>query len=169
VAVGRLDFQKNYELMFDAFQSFLIKQHVTEDYRLLIIGDGPLKDQLIKSVIKRKLDRQVKFMGFLSNPFPYIKNADALIMTSRWEGLPTVIIEALTLGTQVISTDCPTGPRELLQNGEYGHLCRVNDIDCLSENISKIYKGEKKEVPSGFLNQFYIENSTKEYMKLITC
>jgi glycosyltransferase involved in cell wall biosynthesis len=169
VAVGRLDFQKNYELMFDAFQSFLKREAVKEDFKLLIIGDGDLKESLLNTVKRKKLDSRVEFKGFLSNPFPLIKSAEALIMTSRWEGLPTAIIEALTLGIQVISTDCPTGPKELLNGGEYGFLCRVNDIQCLSECISRIYKGEKKMVPVGFLNQFYIENATKEYMKLIPC
>lgn len=168
VAVGRLDFQKNYDLMFDAFQTFLINQNIQEDYRLLIIGEGPLRDKLIKMVQKRGLKDRVNFLGFLSNPFPYIKSADALIMTSRWEGLPTAIIEALTLGIQVISTDCPTGPKELLHNGDYGFLCPVNDVHCITESLSKVYNGERKSITEGFLSQFYIEASTKEYMKLIS-
>ena len=168
VAVGRLDFQKNYSLMFDAFRQFT-SVHDDHSTQLVVLGDGPLQEELAREVSDKGLQNQVIFKGFVTNPYPYIKGAEALVMTSRWEGLPTVIIEALSLGTQVISVDCPTGPGELLKDGEYGFLCGAEDLDGIAESMLQIAKGVKKPSPQPFLSQFFIRHSAKEYVKLIAC
>lgn len=96
----------------------LVKSAIKNKYKLIILGDGPERAKLQHCVSKAKADEYIKFLGFQANPYPYIKNAKTLVMTSDSEGLPTVIIEALSLNVSVVSTDCRTGPRELLLNDE---------------------------------------------------
>ncbi|MBW4966823.1 glycosyltransferase [Pseudoalteromonas sp. CR1] len=101
----------------------------------IILGDGPEKYELEELAKSLGMDKKIHFLGFKENPHDYIKIADALVLTSEWEGLPTVLIEALALGTQVISSDCKSGPSEILSGGVYGSLYPVGDVNTLSELI----------------------------------
>ena len=131
VAIGRLTKAKCFSLLLTAFQRSRLK----EDAKLLILGDGPDRSTLETSIDRLGLREHVQLLGFVANPYRYIKNSDLFVLSSLWEGLPTVLIEALYLGTPIVSTDCPSGPREILQEGKFGTLVPVNDIDSLSEAI----------------------------------
>ena len=118
IAIGRLVPQKNFSLLIDAFS--LVSKEVKS--KLIILGDGPLKDNLIRQINNLDLGDDVILKGFVENPFVYLKNSNVFVLSSLWEGFGNVVVESLALGTQVVSTDCDSGPREILDNGKYGFL-----------------------------------------------
>jgi glycosyltransferase involved in cell wall biosynthesis len=134
IHVGRFNKQKRHDRLFSLF-----KKSGT-NCKLVLLGDGSHEQRAyIKQQISlNKLDDDVILMGFKENPFPYIKNAQALLVTSDYEGLPTVIIESLVCGTPVISVDCPSGPREIL--GEYMSDClfHLEDADGFAKKILQL-------------------------------
>lgn len=131
LGVGRLVPQKDFPTLIKAFAE--VQRH--RRVRLAILGEGPDRPTLEKLVAQLGLEKSVVFLGFATNPFPYIKNASVVVLSSRWEGFPNVLLQALALGTPVVSTDCPSGPRELLADGRYGKLVKVGDIKGLAEAI----------------------------------
>jgi len=89
--------------------------------------------------------------GFVTNPYPYLRRAQVFALSSRWEGLPTVLIEALALGTAVVSTDCPSGPKEILEDGKFGKLVPVGDVDAFASALSDQLRFEQLPVrPTAF-------------------
>lgn len=124
VSVGRLEPEKNPELLIEAF-ALIVEKNINA--RLLFVGEGSLRKELEQLCLDLNIEKHVKFLGFSPNPYDILINSDLFVMSSNWEGLPTVIIEALYCGLPVVSTDCPSGPRELLVNGEYGSLVPMND------------------------------------------
>ena len=101
----------------------------------MILGEGSLREDLEKEVLDLKISNHVKFLGFVDNPYAYMREADVFVLPSLWEGFGNVILESLAVGTQVVSTDCPSGPSEILDNGKYGILTEVDDPEDLSEKI----------------------------------
>lgn len=96
--------------------------------KLYIIGDGELKNALKEKITEYSLEKDCILLGSKSNPYPYFKKAKAFLFTSEKEGLPTVLLESMALGTPVIAMNCPTGPREIIGNDEYGKLIDLHDI-----------------------------------------
>ena len=133
LGVGRLTSQKAFDVLIEAF-SQVRKSHSA---RLLILGEGD--DRLMLETLIRKLglEQDVALPGFVSNPYPYMAHAALFVLSSRWEGLPTVLVEAMSLGTPVIATDCPSGPQEILRNGKYGQLVPVDNPDALALAIQR--------------------------------
>lgn len=129
VTVSTLTERKRVERAIKAMP-LIISSH--DNMKLLILGEGHLFHKLSSLVQKLKIEDHVVFLGFQKNPYFYIKNADLLMLTSDSEGLPTVIIESLILGTPVVSTDCPTGPNEILR--EWGDACLVPISEEYSED-----------------------------------
>ena len=82
------------------------------------------------------MNDKVKIINWQKNPYKYLKSADLLVLTSKYEGLPNILLEAVSLKKNIISTDCPTGPREILSNGKYGDLFRVGNYNQLAKKIS---------------------------------
>lgn len=123
LSVGRLEDPKDFTTLIRAF-AVLRENH---EARLLILGEGPQRAGLTDLVRQLGLEREVAMAGFAQNPYPYMSRAAALVLSSRSEALPTVLIEALFLGTPVVSTDCPSGPGEILRGGRYGRLVQVGD------------------------------------------
>jgi glycosyltransferase involved in cell wall biosynthesis len=128
LGVGRLVAQKAFDMLIEAFAQVRRSQPA----RLLILGEGEERPMLEALVRQLGLEGDVELPGFVSNPYPYMAHADLFVLSSRWEGLPTVLVEAMSLRTQVIATDCPSGPREILRNGLYGQLVPVGDPDALA-------------------------------------
>lgn len=131
LGVGRLTAQKAFSVLIEAFAQV----RKSRPARLLILGEGeerPMLDALIKQL---GLEQDVSLPGFVPNPYPYFAQASLFVLSSRWEGLPTVLVEAMSLQTPVISTDCPSGPREILGNGQYGQLVPVDDPCALAQAI----------------------------------
>ena len=111
--------------------------------KLLIIGEGINKSKILEYIKLKELTQIVKVKNFTKNPYPFIKAADLFILTSRFEGLPNVLLEALTLNKFVISSNCPTGPKEILINNKGGLLFKVGNYQDLSKKIL-FFKNNKK-------------------------
>lgn len=131
LGVGRLTSQKAFNVLIEAFARVIKSQPA----RLLILGEGEERPMLEAQIRQLGLEQDIDLPGFVSNPYPYMANAALFVLSSRWEGLPTVLVEAMSLGTPVIATDCPSGPREILRNGQYGQLVPVDDPDALAQAI----------------------------------
>ena len=128
LSVGRISEVKDYLTLIRAFSKVI---HIKK-CQLLILGDIADKnyfDLLQQEIAEYKLTDLIKFAGFIDNPYAYMAKADLFVLTSKWEGLANVLIEALACGCPVISTDCPGGPREILKDGEYGELVPVGNPD----------------------------------------
>lgn len=159
ITVGRLDSGKNHQMMIRAFSK--IKKQNTALY---ILGVGELYQDLLTTIKELKLEKRVFLLGFDSNPFKYLKQCDVFLFTSRYEGLPTVLIEALACELPIISTDCPSGPREILSEKsqstnsidscEYGMLTPVDDDIKFTKAIDKLLEDKS-------LYNKYKENAMK--------
>lgn len=143
LGMGRLVESKNFPLLLAGFA----KSNFTG--RLVLLGQGPEMGALQELASNLNIQERVIFLGFRENPFPYLKAASAFVLASNGEGLPTSIIEALALGTAVISTDCRSGPSEILneqlegrvvgvEHAKYGILVPPNDVNLMSEAISLV-------------------------------
>jgi glycosyltransferase involved in cell wall biosynthesis len=131
IAVGKLKPQKDFETLIKAFAKVRTKFKA----RLIILGEGPMLSDLNLLVEKLNITDDVIFEGFVQNPFKYMRNADLFVLSSKYEGLPGVLVQALACGCPVVSTDCPSGPREILENGRYGPLVPVADENALATAI----------------------------------
>ena len=142
--VSRLTEQKQPEHLVDIY--YKLKQQGIKE-KLYFIGNGE-KIELIKQKIREyNLENDVVLLGQIENPYPFFKNAKLFVHTAKYEGLPTVLLESLTLGTPVVAYDCPTGPKDILgQNSEYGKLIPLNDKDTFVEKVYELMnKNEKYE------------------------
>lgn len=140
ISIGRLTEQK---APLDLLYAFNLLNYVKEDIHLYILGLGPLKNEMIEFIENKNLKHYVHFLGFQINPFKFLKQADLFVLASIYEGLPTVIIEALALGINVVSTDCPSGPAEILNNEQYGWLAKMKNTKNLKEKIEIALKNPK--------------------------
>lgn len=131
IGCGRLVEQKDFETLIRAFG--IVRK--ARRARLVIMGDGDQRGQLEALVMREGLSADIDLPGFLRNPFSEMAAADMFVLSSRWEGLPTVLIEALATGANIVSTDCPSGPDEVLENGRYGRLVPVSDPSALAAAI----------------------------------
>lgn len=130
---GRFVHAKGIDILVDGFERIVGKTPA----HLVLIGHGPVKHEIIAKIEAKGLSERVHLMGFQSNPLPWMREASVFVLPSRHEGLPNVIIEALACGTQVIATDCPSGPSEILESGKYGQLVSIENPDMLSKAILK--------------------------------
>ena len=163
LAVGRLQVQKDYPTLIQAFAQV----RLTRPVRLLILGDGkerPMLEALIKEL---GLEQDVSLPGFVMNPYAYMARASLFVLSSRWEGLPTVLIEALCCGIPVVSTDCPSGPQEILRDGQYGELVPVGDADALAQAIETTLEGKRPTPPSESWRPYELKNVVDQYVNLL--
>ena len=114
------------------------------NFKLLIIGRGVNKYKISNYIKENNLKNNVKILPFQNNPFKYLIMSDLFILTSKFEGLPNVLLEAAVLKKFIISTNCPTGPREILQNGKGGFLFKIGDYKNLSQKILNYHQNKKK-------------------------
>ena len=133
-SVGRLDEgQKDFNTLINAYANLKNKSKI--DAKLVLVGDGPDREKLENLVKELKLENDIIFLGKKSNPYIWIKNSKVFILSSKYEGLPTVLIEALVLDIPSISSNCLTGPAEILENGKYGELFNIGNAKELEEKI----------------------------------
>ena len=168
--VSRLTEQKQPEHLVDIY--YKLKQQGIKE-KLYFIGNGE-KIELIKQKIREyNLENDVVLLGQIENPYPFFKNAKLFVHTAKYEGLPTVLLESLTLGTPVVAYDCPTGPKDILgQNSEYGKLIPLNDKDTFVEKVYELMnKNEKYEnyrkLSLVRANDFSMENNKAKLKELI--
>lgn len=129
VAAGRLSQAKGFDVLLDAFAIVAAAQ---PEARLIILGEGDRRTTLESQRRALDLEASVDLPGFVANPFPYMKAADAFVLSSRFEGLPNVLIQAMACGTTPVSTTCPSGPDEILESGRHGYLVPVDDSVALA-------------------------------------
>jgi glycosyltransferase involved in cell wall biosynthesis len=131
MGVGRLTEQKDFDTLIAAFA----KVRSQQEARLIILGDGGLRSELIAQVTALGVDKHVALPGFQSNPWAWMSKASVFALSSRWEGSPNTLTEAMALGIPVVSTDCPSGPRELLDAGRFAPLVAMGDSDALANAL----------------------------------
>tara|TARA_B100000780_G_scaffold238267_1_gene179675 strand:- start:362 stop:1468 length:1107 start_codon:yes stop_codon:yes gene_type:complete len=167
-SLGRLDHNKNNLMLLKAYN--LIKDKIKCD--IVLMGDGDKKKSLIDYAKKNNFRKNLFIYSFKKNPYPYLLKSDILILSSRTEGLPNVLIEALALKKFVISTKCPTGPKEILLNGKAGLLVNVDDHTDLANKIKifferpEIIKEKKKFIKKSLL-QFSPDKSLNKYQQVV--
>ncbi len=135
LSVGRLTKQKNYSYLLNEIKNFLISNN---DYDLIILGDGEDKKMLKKKINDLSMNDRIYILGHKKNPYSYMMRASALILTSLWEEVGFVIVEAALSNLLVFSSNCPNGPKEFLENGKAGFLFNTNEKNALKNEINKI-------------------------------
>ncbi|WP_101474026.1 glycosyltransferase [Fusobacterium sp.] len=163
VAVSRLVKQKGREDLIDIYSILKNKYKIKE--KLYILGDGPEKEALSKKIKELDLETDIFLIGQKDNPFIWMKNAEVFLHTSYGEGLPTVFLESMILGTPVISYDCPTGPKDILSNNEYGYLVETGNKQKFAFIVKTFL--DNKEEGQLKLNKFYKEKLQEFYSKSI--
>ncbi len=168
VSIGRLTDQKDHLTLLKSInlldKNFKVK--------LIIIGKGKNELLLKNYILENKLQNKVKLLGYLNNPYPYIKKANAVILSSIFEGLPNILLEAQYLKTYIISSNCETGPKEILLNGRAGDLFEIGDYKKLSFLIKNYFKRKKmikKMIYTGDKNfyRFDYKLNCEKYLQFI--
>ena len=168
--VSRLTQQKQPEHLVDIY--YKLKQAGIKE-KLYFIGDGEKKEIIKQKIKEYNLEDDIILLGQIENPYPFFKNAKLFVHTAKYEGLPTVLLESLALGTPVVSYDCPTGPRDILgKNKEYGELISLNDKDMFVEKVLELMNSKEKYEKYKKLsliraNDFSMENNKVKLKELI--
>ena len=168
INVGRFTDQKDHITLLKAAN--VLKNKIK--FKILIIGRGVNEFKIKKYIKNNNLEKIVKIKNFNNNPFPYIRLSDLFILSSTFEGLPNVILEALALNKFVISSNCPTGPREILLNNKGGLLFKTKDYNDLANKILFYYNNrnickKKLAYAKANLNRFNYDKNLNEYLKLV--
>lgn len=160
IHVGSFKSQKNHTLLLNSFSNLDIP-----NARLMLLGEGDKKISISYLARKLGIADKVIFVGFQENPYPFYKSADLFVLTSDYEGFGNVIVEALASGTPVVSTDCPSGPAEILDNGRYGLLVPVRDEGSLTKAIRLQLKSPvNKKLLKKRASDFSANLSAKKYL-----
>jgi glycosyltransferase involved in cell wall biosynthesis len=163
LAVGRLTAQKDFPTLLRAFA------HVRAECeaRLIILGEGEEREALQSLVRKLGLEEAVSLPGFVANPYAFMARSRLFILSSRWEGLPTVLIEALACGVPVVATDCPNGPREILQEGRFGQLVPMGNAEALAQAIGQALADGGRRPPRESWLPYDRETVLDQYVELL--
>lgn len=163
LGVGRLTKAKDFPTLIRAFA--LIRQQ--QPARLMILGEGEERTALTALIAELGLTADVDLPGFRDNALAFMARSGVFVLSSTREGLPTVLIEALAAGAPVVATDCLSGPREILQDGELGTLVPVGDVEALAKGISRVLRQPPAKVPLEALSAFTMNTSVNRYLELI--
>ncbi|MFA9460550.1 glycosyltransferase [Thiohalorhabdus sp. Cl-TMA] len=162
LGVGELSVRKDFQTLVRAFAR--LRRRV--ECRLVLVGKGRQREVLSTLAEELGVAEDVAFLGFQSNPYAFMAYSHVLALTSRWEGLGFVLIEAMALGTPVVSTDCPSGPRETLGEGRYGPLVEVGDWQGLAEALRGTLQDPlPAEQLQEAVREFEIEAATSRYLE----
>jgi len=167
VAVGRLNYQKGFDMLLKAFSQALQK---STDLHLTIVGEGPKEGSLKRLAANLGVIDSVTFVGHKDNPFLFMTHADLLISSSRWEGLPNAVLEALACGTPVLAFDCAGGTGEIIREGENGWLVHSEDWASMGEKIVELARGEewlKLKTDSLLPEEYGCQNVVRRYEELL--
>jgi glycosyltransferase involved in cell wall biosynthesis len=162
IGIGRLERQKDFPTLIRAY-AHLRQQRPA---RLMILGEGTDRHELEALVRELGVTDDVALPGFVDNPYAYLARAAAFVLSSIYEGLPTVVIEALALGTPVVSTDCRTGPREILEDGQLGRLVPIRDSEALAAAIAATLDEPRAPVPAERLRAYRDTEAVDNYVRL---
>ena len=160
LGVGRLEAAKNFPLLIEAFEQVRQRRSI----RLAIIGDGSQHEALSRRIQQSPYVQDITLLGHQDNPFRFMARANVFVLSSSFEGLPGVLIEALACGTPVVATDCPSGPSEILEEGKWGKLVPTGDAEKLSEAIASQLGNPIKPPPSA-AKRFRDHEIAREYLR----
>ena len=169
LGVGRLAPQKDFETLLKAFARLA----ASRDLHLVILGEGPGRRALLEQASELGISQRVFLPGFVPNPQAYLRRARVFALSSRNEGFPGALIEAMEAGAAIVSTDCPFGPSEILDGGRFGRLVRVGDAAGLAEAIAKeleavdVGPDARRTERATWLDQYEPEAVTARYLRLI--
>jgi len=164
LGAGRFTRQKDFPTLIKAFALL----HQQKECRLVILGKGGDQQACRELAESLGVEKDIDFPGFDSNPFRYMRHAALFVLSSAWEGSPNVLCEALAVGTPVVSTNCPSGPFEILQNGKYGILVPVGDAEALAKAMAQTLA---QPLDTDSLRQavaeYTVERSAKRYLQAL--
>ncbi|MBT9173997.1 MAG: N-acetylgalactosamine-N,N'-diacetylbacillosaminyl-diphospho-undecaprenol 4-alpha-N-acetylgalactosaminyltransferase [Syntrophomonadaceae bacterium] len=164
LAAGRLTAAKDFRTLIKAFDQVRRERAA----RLLILGEGEERASLEELVRELDLEKDIELLGFVENPFAYMRRAAVFVLSSRWEGFGNVLVEAMASGCPVVSTDCPGGPAEILDGGRFGPLVQAGDPTALSKNILAVLT---KPLSADILRQramdFALDKIAGEYLEVL--
>ena len=164
LAAGRLAEQKNFLMLIRAFAEVRTEL----DSRLILLGEGPQREQICDLINSLNIEELVSMPGWVDNPYSFMAKADLFVLSSSWEGLSNVLLEALACGCPVVSTDCPSGPSEILERGRWGRLVPVNDQTALAEAIiATLEDNTNRDALRQRAVQFSPENMIEKFENLI--
>ncbi|MBW3606722.1 MAG: glycosyltransferase, partial [Actinobacteria bacterium] len=164
LGVGRLVRQKRFELLIDAFH----RVRERADARLMILGEGPERDRLTQRVAALGLPDHVRMPGFERNPLRHMARAEVVVSTSRYEGLPAVLIQALACDAKVVATDCPGGSADVLGHGAHGRLVRSDDVDDVARAVLTALEEPRRPNDPASWEPYTVDNAVNMYRRLIT-
>jgi glycosyltransferase involved in cell wall biosynthesis len=164
LAVGRLQRQKDFATLLRAFQLVRLRQNA----KLILVGEGEQREFLEKLARDLNIQEDVDMPGFSANPYAYMARASVYVLSSLFEGLPNALLEALAIGVPIVSTDCKTGPGEILRGGLDGHLVPVQDHVTMARVIEECLRSPNRGLPSKeSLERFELRSVTSQYLKLL--
>lgn len=167
VAVGRLSDQKGFDMLIDAFANVAKET----DARLVIFGEGELRPELQHKIEQHHISQSVDLAGYTDNPIAEIKQADLFVLSSRFEGSPNVLVEAMSVGCKVVAFDCPSGPLEILDGGSVAPLVEYKNVSALAQAMATELASENtpdnRNRITDAVTRFSAENSANEYRQLI--
>lgn len=162
IGVGRLTLQKDFSTLIHAFKQVLVKR----ECNLIILGEGKLRSELENLIKTLGLQDNVQLPGFVDNPYAWMSQADLFVLSSVHEGFGNVIVEAMACGTPVVSTDCPSGPSEILEDGKWGDLVPPGNAQLLSQSIIKSLSTPNQKDIKGRAAFFSIDRAVNQYLKI---
>jgi len=165
LGVGRLSPQKDFQTLVRAFA----KVRTERAARLVILGEGNERSALERLGFDLGLQNDVDFPGFVGNPYAYMSKAAVVVVSSRWEGICNVLVEAMAVGTPVVSTDCPSGPAEILEGGHWGKLVPVGDFRAMAKAIKNVLGNNFRMLSDQLkapLARFSMNNVMDEYISV---
>ncbi len=164
LAAGRFTEQKDFATLIRAFAAV----RTDREARLVILGEGRLRDDLEQLVCTLGIQADVYMPGFVENPFQYMARASVLVLSSAYEGLPGVLIQALACGCPVVSTDCPGGSSEILEDGKYGALVSIGKADEMAKAVlAELDDPTPKEILLRRAEDFSVERAVNSYLALL--
>ncbi|MEJ2393693.1 MAG: glycosyltransferase [Candidatus Thiodiazotropha sp.] len=164
LGIGGLRLQKDFPSLLRAFALVNDKRPC----RLMILGQGHLHDELSALAESLGISDRVALPGFVDNPYAYLARADLFVLSSLWEGSPNVLTESLALGTPVVATDCKSGPNEITQQGKFGHLVAVGDVQALAAAIlDTLANPPASDWLKSAVQEYTMEKSAISYLKAL--
>ncbi|MGN2624139.1 glycosyltransferase [Stutzerimonas balearica] len=160
LGVGRLVPQKGFSVLLRAFAE--VRRRVP--CHLIILGEGPDRVALGAEALALGVEADVWMPGFTANPFPHMRKASVYVLSSRWEGLPNTLIQAMACGAPVVATRCPSGPDEILENGLWGRLVPVDDVDSMAEAIVEVLRQPPVAPPASVLARYEVRHIARQYL-----
>ncbi|CAD7035496.1 glycosyltransferase [Pseudorhizobium endolithicum] len=163
IGVGRLVRAKDFGTLINAFAAVRREQEA----RLIILGEGPERPDLEQLIKDLGLEASASLPGFTLNPFRYVGRSAVFVLSSRWEGFGNALVEAMACGVPVVSTDCSSGPSEILQGGRWGRLVPVGDHEAMAEAIIETLKEDRSDTAPSRVMDFSVDIAVHQYLKLL--